>query len=276
MALLELFKLLCPATKIIFNTVDLHHLRERRYARIQQDPQAYELSKNSERYEFELLRKADASIVVSSFERQYLEERGFDVVHIPLLQDFRNTPPPGYEGRAGLGFIGEPSHSPNHDAMKSFLSEVWPKLHSSRPELTLSLAGAGWPALLENEKIPGVKLLGRVVGLEHFFDPLMLTIAPLRYGAGTKGKIVSSLGNGVPCVATSIAVEGMDLTEGQHVVVADAATDFANAILSLYDDRDRWEKICKAGLELHRANYSLSHGTSLTYKMLQSAGALPV
>ena len=275
MALLELFKLLCPRTKIIFNTVDLHHLRERRHARIQQAPQVYELAKTSERCEFEMLRKADASIVVSSFERQYLEERGFDVAHIPLLQDFRDSSPPGYAGRAGIGFIGEPSHSPNHDAVKSFLSEVWPILHSSRPELTLSLAGAGWRAVFENENVPGVKLLGRVVGLEGFFDPLMLTIAPLRYGAGTKGKIVSSLGNGVPCVATSIAVEGMDLTEGKNIVVADTAEDFANAVLSLYDDRGRWEQISRAGLEFHRENCSLSHGTALTYKMLQSADALP-
>jgi len=99
-----------------------------------------------------------------------------------------------------------------------------------------------------------------VAGLQRdvrpFFDTVRLSIAPLRFGAGVKGKINQSMAFGVPVVATSLAVEGMDLTDREDILLADEPEDFARALIELYESEDLWNRLSENGIRETRASYS--------------------
>jgi len=84
-----------------------------------------------------------------------------------------------------------------------------------------------------------------------------LSVAPLRYGAGIKGKVVSSLSYGLPCVATSIAIEGMGLTEGKNVLTSDSLEVFADLVIKAYSDEALWESLSTEGLKFVRSRHSI-------------------
>jgi glycosyltransferase involved in cell wall biosynthesis len=99
-----------------------------------------------------------------------------------------------------------------------------------------------------------------VAGLQRdvrpFFDSVKLSVAPLRFGAGVKGKINQSIAFGVPVVATSLAVEGMDLTDHEDILVADEPEDFARALIELYESEELWNRLSENGIRETRASYS--------------------
>src|SRR5204863_3720621 len=99
-----------------------------------------------------------------------------------------------------------------------------------------------------------------VAGLQRdvgpFFDSVKLSIAPLRFGAGVKGKINQSMAFGVPVVATSLAIEGMELTDRQEILVADKPEDFARALIELYESEELWGRLSENGIRKTRALYS--------------------
>ena len=107
---------------------------------------------------------------------------------------------------------------------------------------------------LANEKIV-------VTGLQRdarpFFDSVKLSVAPLRFGAGVKGKINQSMGFGVPVVATSIAVQGTDLRDGEEILVADEPEYFARALIKLYESEELWNRLSENGLSKTRVLYSV-------------------
>ena len=93
----------------------------------------------------------------------------------------------------------------------------------------------------------------------------------MRYGAGVKGKITQSLSYGVPVVATPVAVEGIELVDGESVLVASDARDFARAVVRLYTDEGLWAKLSARGLENVKQNFSVDAARSALERILQKA-----
>ncbi len=93
--------------------------------------------------------------------------------------------------------------------------------------------------------------------MRPFFESARLSVAPLRFGAGVKGKINQSMAFGVPVVATSLAVEGMDLTDHEDVLVADQPEDFARAVIELYESEELWSRLSRNSIAKTRALYSV-------------------
>lgn len=235
--------------KVVFNTVDLHHLREEREARVKGDRRELACAAATRERELYLVRQADATIVVSETEQKLLEKEvpGAAVYDIPLSRQVRSSIP-GFESRTGIGFVGGFMHTPNVDAVRFFLSDVWPLVHARLPNCTFFIAGPNLPEEALAAVPAGVRYLGHVPDLDAWLDGLRLTVAPLRYGAGAKGKVASSLANGVPCVATPVAAEGMGLESGVNIVIADGAAEIAEQIVSTYADRDRWSLLSKESI----------------------------
>ena len=100
-----------------------------------------------------------------------------------------------------------------------------------------------------------------VAGLQRdvrpFFDSVKLSVAPLRFGAGVKGKINQGMDFGVPLVATSLAVERMGLTDHKDILVADQPEEFARALIELYESEELWNRLSANGIEKTRALYSI-------------------
>ena len=105
-----------------------------------------------------------------------------------------------------------------------------------------------------------VDVRGYVKNLAALFAASRLSVAPLRYGGGIKGKIITSLGYGVPVVATSVAAEGMGLQHEENILVADSPDAMADQILRLYDDDGLWQRLSSKGYEAFQDKFSLAAG----------------
>ncbi|MDO4888433.1 MAG: glycosyltransferase [Actinomycetaceae bacterium] len=237
-----------PSAMSIFDTVDLHGLRELRKAELEGDPVAIRAARRTEAIEAGVMRAADHTFVVSPVEQALLAERYPDVpvsvlgnVHQPV--EHRHGP----AGREGLAFIGSFQHEPNIDGIEWYLREIDPLVRRALPDIEVRIYGRDAPAWLRDMASEHVKFEGYVADLADVYDRARVAIAPLRYGAGVKGKVGEALSWGLPMVTTSIGAEGMDLVDGVTARIADDAEGFARAIVELVGDDRQWQGISTAG-----------------------------
>ncbi len=247
-----------PHVKVVLETVDLHYLRESRFAELTGNPSDYARAAKVKEDELLVINSVDAVIVLSDHELQLLkDERPEANVHcIPILREF---PPPQntlLSERDSLFFVGGFKHDPNIDGITWFIDEVWPLLVLRGFSGKLVIAGAGMPDSLRNLSIHNIEVLGFVKDLAPIYAKARATIAPLRYGAGLKGKIIASLAHAVPCVTTKIGIEGSGLLNGRDALVADSADGLADAVLKVYESDYVWKKLSENGLRYFKENYS--------------------
>jgi glycosyltransferase involved in cell wall biosynthesis len=237
----------CGTARVVFNTVDLHFLREVRHAKLENDSERFSRAMQTRAREIMLVQRCDATIVVSTTERELLARLAPEA-RILILPLARRLSPPraGFEARNEIGFIGGFEHAPNVDAVYWFLNEIWPLVRLALPDCTFSIVGNGLPERLHAQLGPGVRYLGHVPDIDPWFESLRMTVAPLRFGAGAKGKVASSLAAGVPCVATPIAVEGMGLEHDREVMLAATPEAFAARIQEVYTDAVTWARLSRA------------------------------
>jgi glycosyltransferase involved in cell wall biosynthesis len=263
----------CRDAPIIFNTVDLHFLREERAARLAADRVAlYHAAALRER-EIHVARQADATLVVSSAEQPILESLapGARVVWCPLIQDPVGRTN-GFAGRSGMAFIGGYRHGPNVDAVTSFLDDIWPSIRAALPGARFYAIGADMPPAIRDRTDDGFVPVGHVVDLAPWLERVRLTVAPLRYGAGLKGKVLSSLACGVPSVVTGIAAEGMP-AQGAGIVVADEPDAFTAAVVRLHEDAAVWMGHSDEALRWIESTTSTRRGRERLRDLLAELGA---
>lgn len=136
-----------------------------------------------------------------------------------------------------LVHVGAMRWAPNFDGMQHFLSEVWPRIRSRRPHVRLRLAGAGSDELDLPDPPPAMEGLGFVQDIRPLVDAAAVYVVPLRYGGGTRLKILDAMAMGKAVVSTSIGCEGLDVVPGRDIVVADRPEDFAREVCRLLADR---------------------------------------
>lgn len=248
----EFFPLLrrhAPQARLLFDTVDLHYLRERRAAQVTGDAAALRAADRTRALELALIGQADASLVVSEVERTLLAQDAPGARVEVLSNLHRPAPPgPGFASRRDLLFVGGFRHPPNVDAVLWFVEAVLPTLRAARPEITFHCIGGDVPEQIARlDGVAGVHIHGHVPDLQPWLDGCRVSVAPLRFGAGVKGKVNQAMAHGLPVVATSCAVEGMHLRDGIDVLVGDDAGVFAQAVLRLYDDAALWMQLAAHG-----------------------------
>jgi glycosyltransferase involved in cell wall biosynthesis len=162
----------------------------------------------------------------------------------------------GYAGRRDLLFVGGSGHPPNADAMRWMAGEILPALRSVDPAVRIFIAGDVPDAERKLLEVAGLNMLGRVPDLHALMTSCLASLAPLRFGAGVKGKINMAMSHGLPVIGTSIAVEGMRLTDGLDVLVADDPDGFIAAYHRLRSDEALWIALSDHGLENVRAHFS--------------------
>lgn len=250
-----------PKAKVIFNTVDLHFLREKREQALQSSGDLKAGGDNTtEEYEVGLMKAADISILVSEYERILLAQLypELKTVVMPIPREIPGRKQ-GFEARKDIAFVGGYLHKPNVDAVHYFVKEIWPMISEKLPGVKFKVVGSNMPEEFKIYASDNIELVGFVQDLGFVFDNVRLSVAPLRYGAGIKGKVVSSLSYGLPCVATSIAIEGMGLTEGQNVLTSDSPEVFAELVIKAYSDEALWESLSSNGLEFVKAKHSIEN-----------------
>lgn len=256
---IPILRIYCPWARVIFDTVDLHFLRIGREAALRGSAELQREAETMREVEFACMRMADVTITVSEEERAMLLDLLPEVVveTLPNIFTLPHPPPPGLSGRRGVLFLGGFLHGPNIDAVRWFVSEIWPRLRAEAPDLVFTIAGANPPAeVLALSVVPGVEVLGYIPDLAPVFAEARVFVAPLRYGAGMKGKVGQSMAFGLPVVATSIGAEGMGAVDGVHLLRADAAEEFAESVLLLLRDDVLWRNLAAAGRRLVSATLS--------------------
>jgi GT2 family glycosyltransferase/glycosyltransferase involved in cell wall biosynthesis len=249
----------CPNARIVFDTVDLHFLREQRLAELTGDKATRAVAERRRREELDLIAQADTTLVVSAAERDLLAEEApqADVRVISNIHQIYGSRRP-FEAREHIFFIGAFAHPPNTDAVLWFCREIFPLILAQEPAMRFSVIGAEPPPQVRALASQSIDVLGHVPDVTPYFDGCRLSVAPLRYGAGVKGKINQSLAYGLPVAATSRAIEGMFLTDGESVLVADEPGAFAAAVLRLYRDRVLWQRLSDGGLAVMEAHFGFA------------------
>jgi len=254
---LDAIRRFAPQALVAFDTVDLHFLRSERLAELDGGAAAKAAARASREEELAVIRRADVTIVVSPIEVEVLRE----IVPEARVVQLSNIHEPMAGGkplaeREGIVFIGGFQHPPNVDAVLWYAREVLPWVRQCLPGVKTFIVGSKVPSTIRAVAAPDLVVTGYVPDVEPFFTDCRLSIAPLRYGAGVKGKVNLAMSYGVPVVATPAAVEGMHLVPGEDVLVAGDAEQFARAIERAYRDEALWQRLSAAGIENIRQHFS--------------------
>ena len=233
---------------IVFDTVDLHFLREQRLAELEADPALARSAEKTRDLELGVMRQSDLVWVTSTHEADLLGQHADlpPIGVVPTIHSIR-TGAPGFHSRKNIVFIGGFKHAPNEDAVHYFVSEIFPLVRRELHGVEFWVVGSHVPPSVLKLAAPDVVIKGFVPQVEPIFDACRLSVAPLRYGAGVKGKITQSLAYGLPAVATPVAAEGLELIGGEHLLVATDPGEFAQHVIHLYRDEATWTRIRTAG-----------------------------
>jgi GT2 family glycosyltransferase len=257
---LPLLRTYAPQARTVFDTVDLHYLRERRGAEVAGNAGLLRDAERTRLRELAVMAATDVTVLVSAAEREQLRIDAPGVT-VELISNLHEVAAGGeaWANRHDLVFVGGFRHPPNVDAMQWFIGEVFARIRAQLPDVRFHCIGAEVPDALHALAAtqPGVEIHGFVPVVTPYMDQVRIAVAPLRFGAGVKGKVNLSMAHGQPVVATTCAVEGMHLQDGQDVLVADDAEAFAAAVVRLYQDPVLWEQLSSAGRRNVADHFSL-------------------
>jgi glycosyltransferase involved in cell wall biosynthesis len=250
-------RLHAPQSRIIFDTVDVHYLREDTEARLTRDPEMRRKARERQQLEHELIEQADETWVVSPVEQQLLQQKSPDksVQLVSNIVDVPGSKMP-FALRRDYLFIGGFQHRPNIDAVLFFVQKIYPLVSDHLRDAKFYIIGDKAPPEIVGLATERIVVAGLQRDVRPFFDSVKLSVAPLRFGAGIKGKINQSMAFGVPVVATTLAVEGMNLTDHKDILVADEPEDFARALIELYESEELWNRLSENSIRKTRVSYS--------------------
>ncbi len=245
--MLPLVRKYAPRATVVFDSVDLHYLRESREAELKDDALLRSTAERTRVREHLVIDGSDVTLVVSPVEQRLLR-LDKPQARVELVSNLHavSTECPPHAERKDLVFVGGFRHPPNRDAVLWFLRSVFPLVRRELPEVLFHCIGSDPdPEILAAGAQEGVVIHGHVADLLPFLQQGRVAVAPLRYGAGVKGKVNQSMAHGQPVVATPCAAEGMQLEDGKDVLLAEDAEAFAAAIVHLYASEQTWTELSR-------------------------------
>ena len=269
-------RILQPDCRLIVDSVDVHYLRLQLKYELTKDEADLAIYRETKERELAVYCKADAVITVTLDDACAIRAECPDILcevvpntHHLCLSD---TPPE----RDTLIFVGGFSHDPNVDAVRHFCTDILPLIRESKPNIRLTIVGNNPPEnirLLENEH---VTVTGYVPETSPYLHRSHVSVAPLRYGAGMKGKIGEAMAHGIPVVTTVVGAQGMGLAHGKNVMIADSPRCFAAAVLELLEDKRLWETIRGNAVQIIEDNYTPKQVGQALLDALESIYTKPI
>ena len=249
-----------PRPRTIYFGHDLHYLRLQRQFELHPDKNLAADMVYWERKEYALFEKFDQIYYPSQIEVDEILARNpnLPVKAIPLYAfDQFEDEPPEFSSREGLIFVGGFNHPPNSDGLVWFVNEVFPAVLESLPDLQLYIVGSNMPDEIKRLESSNIKVEGFLSdeALGELYRRIRMSVVPLRFGAGIKGKVLDAMQKGIPVATTSIGAEGIP-NAGTSLLVEDVSADFANRIVESYGDLEMLERHSIAGLDTIAKHFS--------------------
>jgi len=247
----------CPEAIKILDTEDLHCLRLARQNAFKKKKEftASDLFSDTAKREIASILRCDMSLIISDFEIKLLvDEFKIDsslLFYLPIFADSSLDFAP-FEERKDFVFIGNFLHEPNWDAVQYLKNTIWPLIYKQLPEASMFVYGA-YPSqkVLElNYPKSNFHIMGRADSATEVIKKAKIMLAPLRFGAGIKGKLIEAMEYGTPSVTTSIGAEGMHLDGLWNGFIADDSLQFAQYAIDLYKNENLWHNAQKNGAQL--------------------------
>jgi glycosyltransferase involved in cell wall biosynthesis len=268
---LPIIRSVSPKTRIVADSIDLHFLRQSRSIL---KPNGTNGSSGilDSNYAHEMIRElnayaaSDAVLTVSQKEADLVNDFVNSPSHaypLALMEDLP-TSPLDFSERKGILFIGNFRHYPNTVGVKYLCEEVLPLIKESvLAEHPVYIVGNELdPSIAEPcRRLGNVRAVGWVPSVLPYLQNARIAVVPLRFGAGTKTKLIQSLTVGTPSVSTTVGIEGLNLEHGEHVLIADNPIDFANSIEHLLENRELWQRLATQG----RTHIASVHGRDAVY-----------
>ncbi len=255
---IRLVRYWAPSAKIVIDSVDVQFGRYLSLAKLTGLDKDYERAELIKSQELTAFRSADMIITVSEPERQMVlgELPDKPVGIIPNIHPLESVVPTDTRDHRSLIFVGWGKYHPNVDAVLYFSSEILPLILKQVPQARFQVIGGGYPDEVLQLHGGAIEILGYVPETAPYLRRAHVSVAPLRYGSGVKGKIGEALSHGLPVVTTSVGLEGFGLTPGHNVLVGNAAQEFADQAISLLLDPQLHSRIGCAGWDYLRDAYS--------------------
>ncbi len=209
------------------------------------------------RFEQRALTEADAVVAYTERDRRALLalEPEAHVSQIPMGFDVRGSPlsAAGSEPESYL-FAGNFMHPPNIEAARRLVCEIGPRVASKRPDAKLYIVGDRAPSSVRRMAKENVVVTGFVEAVDPYLDRAAVVVVPLRSGGGQRVKVMEALAAGKALVASPLAVEGLDLADGEEVVIAETDEEFASAVVDLLGDERRRCALARKARDWAEAN----------------------
>ena len=261
----------CPDSLRILDTEDLHFLRKARQEVLKKKLSISDVNLFSETAKREIasIYRCDLSLIISEFEMELLQNT-FHIdasllYYLPFLvneitvAEFKEFPT--FENRNHFITIGNLLHAPNVDAILFLKKEIWPEIKKKLPKAELHIYGAYAPQQISelHSQKEGFLIRGWVVSVSEAMKNARVCLAPLRFGAGLKGKFLDAMKNGTPAVTTSIGAEGIPGNYSFAGTIVDEAEGIVNASIALYVNKENWLAAQQNGMVIlnQRFNHNL-------------------
>lgn len=250
-----------PAARVLIDSVDVVFNRLEAKTRVTRSDGDQARATEVKSAELSVYGAADLVITVTDSDAAILhrENPKLRTFTIPNIHPSQDPIPPPERHNKNLVFIGSyarPGGDTNIDAMVYFCREILPLIVAAEPDVRLRIIGGPVESEVATLASQYVQVLGFVPDTRPFLETSAVSVAPLRFGGGMKGKIGEAMSIGLPVVTTSTGIEGFGLEPGKHALLADTPGAFADAVLNLLRDRDLLERVRMAGWQFIRDNYS--------------------
>ncbi|WP_158979090.1 glycosyltransferase [Cellulophaga sp. L1A9] len=252
----------------ILDTEDVHSLRIIRQELFKKNsPFSASLWLQSDVAKRELasIYRCDLSLIISSFEMQILQEEAkIDpalLLHLPFMvhavSEEQIAQYPNFLNRKDFICIGNGKHAPNVDAVLWLKTKIWPQIKKELPGANLHIYGSylSQQVLQMHKPIEGFYIQGFTKNLKDTFTSAKLNLAPLRFGAGIKGKLLDSMRFGTPSITTAIGAEGMADNLPWNGAIATDEVDFVRKAVALYTKEEQWIEAQANGYKILKSNY---------------------
>jgi glycosyltransferase involved in cell wall biosynthesis len=225
-------------------------------------------------YETNVLSRFDLNLIISSVDRDFLSQfstvKNVEIIGPGVDLDYFNYYTGPYDNQQ-ITFVGKMSTFPNKDAALYFYESIFPLVLQRFPDMKFVIAGIEPPPeILALGRDPHVKVLGQVPDVRTHLHQSVLSVCPMRTGAGAKNKVLESLAVGTPVVATSLGIEGLQLEPGKEVLVADAPEQFAAHIIRLVEDAPWRNSLARQGRRRMEENYGWEAILAKLHQLVES------